>query len=150
MNRMASNVIAGQNQKQEEENAHIQRYEMEREMRLRLEDERKIELRKQQKADMKVYLNSQMEQKQQRERAEKVLNDQQAQMWKKDREIYEQEEKRLQDKIKGINNENASFLDRQMQDKKLRNSNLGMNKYEKQYNKPLLKVLNDKRKPEQE
>jgi hypothetical protein len=58
MNRMASNVIAGQNQKQEEENAHIQRYEMEREMRLRLEDERKIELRKQQKADMKVYLNS--------------------------------------------------------------------------------------------
>lgn len=35
-----------------------------------------------------------------------------------------------------------------MQDKKLRNSNMGMNKYEKQYNKPLLKVLNDKRKPE--
>jgi len=34
---------------------------MEREMRLRLEDERKIELRKQQKADMKVYLNKQME-----------------------------------------------------------------------------------------
>jgi len=62
---------------------------MEREMRLRLEDERKIELRKQQKADMKVYLNNQMEQKQTRERGEKVLNDQQAMMWKKDREIYE-------------------------------------------------------------
>jgi hypothetical protein len=54
----------------------------------------------------------------------------------------------LKNKIKNINDDNASFLDRQMQDKKLRNINMGMNKYEKQYNKPLLKVLNDKRKPE--
>lgn len=54
----------------------------------------------------------------------------------------------MKNKIKNINDDNASFLDRQMQDKKLRNINMGMNKYEKQYNKPLLKVLNDKRKPE--
>jgi hypothetical protein len=54
----------------------------------------------------------------------------------------------LKNKIKNINDDNASFLDRQMQDKKLRNINMGMNKYEKQYNKPLLKVLNDNRKPE--
>lgn len=49
---------------------------MEREMRMRLEDERKIELRKQQKIDMKAYLNNQMTAKQQREHAEKVLNNQ--------------------------------------------------------------------------
>jgi len=75
-----------------------------------------------------------MDDKSRRERAEKDLNNEQAVMWKKDRELYEVEEDRLKSKISGINRDNASFLDRQMADKKLRNSNMGMNKYEKQYN----------------
>ena len=103
-------------------------------MRMRLEDERKMEIRKQQKMEMKSYLARQMDDKSRRERAEKDLNNEQAVMWKKDRELYEVEEDRLKSKISGINRDNASFLDRQMADKKLRNSNMGMNKYEKQYN----------------
>jgi hypothetical protein len=38
---------------------------------------------------MKTYLARQMDEKQHREKGEKSLNDQQAVMWKKDRELYE-------------------------------------------------------------
>jgi len=47
-----------------------------------------------------------MDEKRQREAAEKALNDEQAQIWKKDKDNYELEEKRLQSKIKDINREN--------------------------------------------
>ena len=66
-------------------------------------------------------------------------------MWQKDKAMAEDEESRLAFKIKGINAQNAEFLNRQMADKKLRGKS-GMNKTENQYNKPLLRVINDKRK----
>jgi len=69
-------------------------------------------------------------------------------MWQKDKEMAEDEESRLAHKIKGINAQNAEFLNRQMADKKLRSGKSGMNKTENQYNKPLLRVINDKRKIE--
>lgn len=71
-----------------------------------------------------------MTEKQEREKREKALNDEQAVMWAKDKEIYEMEECRLADKIKGINAQNAEFLNRQMADKKLRSAKSGMNKIE--------------------
>ena len=49
-----------------------------------------------------------------REAAEKALNDEQAVIWKKDKENYELEEGRLQSKIKAINKDNQSFLQGQM------------------------------------
>lgn len=87
-----------------------------------------------------------MAEKKDREQQEKSLNDQQAVMWKKDKELFETEEKRLQDKIKGINSQNADFLNRQVADKKMRVSHPGMNKNENQYNRGLLKMINNKRK----
>lgn len=87
-----------------------------------------------------------MAEKKDREQQEKSLNDQQAVMWKKDKELFEAEEKRLQDKIKGINSQNADFLNRQVADKKMRVNHPGMNKNENQYNKGLLKMINNKRK----
>lgn len=145
MNRMASTVIVQQNMKQKQEDDNIHKYEVEREMRMRLEDEKRLELILQRKSDMRSYLNKQMGEKKDREHREKKLNDEQAVMWMKDKQIHEQEEVRLTDKIKGINLQNAEFLNRQMDDKKLRTKG-GMNKTENQYNKPLLKVINDKRK----
>lgn len=47
-----------------------------------------------------------MDEKRQREAAEKALNDEQAVIWKKDKENYELEEQRLQNKIKAINRDN--------------------------------------------
>lgn len=59
---------------------------------------------------MKDFLFKQHQEKRDREAAEKALNDEQAVMWKEDKKNYEVEEKRLQDKIKNINMENAQFL----------------------------------------
>jgi hypothetical protein len=67
-------------------------------------------------------------------------------MWRKDKELFETEEQRLQRKIKEINSQNADFLNRQVADKKMRSSHPGMNKNENQYNRSLLKMINNKRK----
>jgi len=87
-----------------------------------------------------------MAEKKDRENQERALNDQQAVMWKKDKELFETEEQRLQRKIKDINSQNANFLNRQVADKKMRAGHPGMNKNENQYNKGLLKMINNKRK----
>jgi len=47
-----------------------------------------------------------MQEKQRREAAEKALNDEQAVIWKTDKENYELEEQRLARKIQGINKDN--------------------------------------------
>ena len=75
-------------------------------MRARLEDERRAARVAAEKNEMRSLLSKQMDEKRQREAAEKALNDEQAQIWRKDKENYELEEKRLQSKIKDINREN--------------------------------------------
>ena len=47
-----------------------------------------------------------MTEKQRREQVEKALNDEQAVIWKTDKENYELEEQRLNHKIAGINKDN--------------------------------------------
>jgi len=92
MNRMASTVIAGQNAKEAAENEQIHKYEQERELRLRLEDEKRMNLAKQRQIETREYLYRQMAEKKDREAQEKALNDQQAVMWQKDKELFETEE----------------------------------------------------------
>ena len=86
-----------------------------------------------------------MEEKKRREAEEKALNDEQAVMWQKDLENYEEEERRLNDKIKRINMETADFLHAQMGEKG-RKYRAKMNKQEFLMNKPLLKEINENRK----
>ena len=80
-----------------------------------------------------------------REAAEKALNDEQAVIWKKDKENYELEEGRLQSKIKAINKDNQSFLQGQIITKQSKNVRK-MDRQEFLYNKGLLKEINDKKK----
>ena len=58
------------------------------------------------KQQMRDLLARQMTEKQRREAAEKALNDEQAVIWKTDKENYELEEERLNRKIAGINKDN--------------------------------------------
>ena len=81
-------------------------YEMEKEMRARLEDERRAERDRREKEQMRELLARQMAEKQQRERCEKALNDEQAVIWRTDKQNYELEEQRLSRKIQDINKEN--------------------------------------------
>lgn len=80
-----------------------------------------------------------------REAAEKALNDEQAVIWRKDKENYELEEGRLQSKIKAINKDNQSFLQGQIITKQSKNVRK-MDRQEFLYNKGLLKEINDKKK----
>lgn len=81
-------------------------YEMEKEMRARLEDERRAERERKEKEQMRMLLARQMQEKNLRERSEKADNDEQAIIWKTDKENYELEEQRLTKKINEINKEN--------------------------------------------
>ena len=87
-----------------------------------------------------------MDEKRQREAAERALNDEQAVIWRKDKENYEEEERRLSRKIKEINGENATFLQRQMCEKASRQGAKKMNREEFNLNRPLLREINEKKK----
>lgn len=62
-----------------------------------------------------------MAEKKQRETDEKANIDVQAQMWHQDKQNYDEEERRLKERIRGINKDNASYL---MQQVAAKNSNL--------------------------
>lgn len=89
-------------------------------MRARLEDERRMERERKEKEQMRQLLVRQMAEKNQREAQEKALNDEQAVIWKTDKQNYELEEERLAKKISEINRQNQTFLQRQMADKTMR------------------------------
>jgi hypothetical protein len=148
MNQMADTVIKKMDDRQKEEENKIKKYEMEKEMRERLEDEKRFKKLKDEQHRMRDFLAKQMEEKKRRENLEKNLNGEQASMWKQDQQNYHEEERRLNDKINKINKENADFLKRQMQEKEAKERGK-MNKQEFLLNKPLLKEINDKKRTSQ-
>jgi hypothetical protein len=145
MNRMADTVIKNMDERAKDEEDKIRRYETEKEMRERMEDERRFNKVKQEQNQMRNFLAKQMEEKKHRERLEKALNDEQATMWGQDLKNYTEEERRLHEKINKINKENADFLHKQMLDKHAK-AKAKMNKQEFLLNKPLLKEINDKKR----
>ena len=149
MNQLATSVIQKQQARKQQEDEALARYEHEREMRLRMEDQRRMEREAKDKQQMRDLLARQMQEKREREAAEKALNDEQAVIWKTDKENYDEEERRLQNKIAGINRENCEFLKRQMNEKASRQQARKMNREEFMINKPLLKEINQKRKQSQ-
>lgn len=65
-------------------------------------------------------------------------------MWQQERDLWEVEEKRLQDKIKKINLETQQFLIEQDKLKKVKSTKMG--KVEKEYNRGLMKEIKEKKK----
>jgi hypothetical protein len=145
MNNLASKVITKQQTKKQAEDEMLAKYEHDREMRLRQEDERRMQREANDKQRMRDLLNKQMQEKKEREAAEKAHNDEQAMIWRRDKENYEEEERRLKNKIAAINAENCEFLKRQM-DEKAGKQAKRMNREEFNMNKQVLKEINQKRK----
>jgi hypothetical protein len=147
MGKMADTVIKNMDSKQRDEENKIRQYEMEKEQQDRRHDQRSKHKLEEEKRKMREFLAKQVEEKKRKENIEKELNDEQAFMWKKDRENYEQEETRISNKIKSINKDNADFLNRQMGEKE--DAKKGkMNMQEYLLNKQLLKDINGQRKAE--
>lgn len=146
MNRMADTVIKGMDSRAREEEEKIKRYEMEKELRERMADEKKINKVKAEQSRMRDYLAKQMQEKHSRETVEKKLNNEQANMWQQDFKNYSEEERRLNEKIEKINKDNQEFLRRQMEEKTGKIVKTKMNKQEFLLNKPLLKKINEDKK----
>jgi len=146
MNKLAGDVIGKQQERKRTEDEALMRYEMEKEMRARLDDEKKAARIAAEKVEMRKLLGQQCEEKRYREAGDKADNDQQAEIWRKDKENYELEEQRLQKKIKSINLDNQDFLQNQMGAKQSKTVSRKMDKQEFAYNKQLLKEINDKKK----
>ena len=87
-----------------------------------------------------------MQEKRDREAAEKAHSDEQANIWRRDKANYEEEERRLKNKIAQINAANCEFLKRQMDEKSSRQQGKRMNREELKLNKPLLKEIAQKKK----
>ena len=144
MNRMADNVLSKMNEKQKHEDEMLMKYENEREMKMRRLEERRAQRQKEEQQRMRDFLSKQVAEKRERERNDKENIDQQAQMWSLDKKNYEEEEKRLRDRIGQINKDNASFLLRQMEEKTKKNYRMSNNEFA--INKPLLREANNKLK----
>ncbi len=67
MNKMADTVIKKMDDRQRDEDLKIQRYEMEKEMRDRLEDERRMKAVRDRQNQTREFLNKQMDEKKNRE-----------------------------------------------------------------------------------
>lgn len=123
----------------------IRQYEIQKELQDRRSDNKAFRKREEEKIRMREFLAKQVEDKKRRERIEKELNDQQANMWQRDRENYEEEQRRIDNKIKRINQENADFLKKQMEEKEgARKGRMDMNEF--LMNKQLLADINVQRK----
>jgi len=89
-------------------------------------------------------LAAQVQEKAARERNDKENIDQQAKMWELDKQNYDEEEKRLKERINKINKDNSSYLMNQMAHKN--RASAKMNNLEMAINKPLLREVNQKLK----
>lgn len=148
MNKMADNVLQKMADRQKFEEDMLAKYHNERDLRQRQLEEKRAERLRQEQEKMRYFLAQQMEEKQRRENDEKSNIDMQARMWATDKENYEEEEKRLKNRISKINRDNQEYLRKQMADKQAQEKyNRGsMNPDDFLINKPLLREINTKLK----
>lgn len=85
-------------------------------------------------------LHKQQQDKKKREVDAKSELNQQANMWKKERDIWQDEDKRIQEKIKSINMETQNFLKMQ-ENEKIGSKTKKMAVTEKQLNRGLIKEI---------
>lgn len=88
----------------------LARYENEKEFRERQLEELRARKRQDDQENMRNFLKSQMNAKKDRENDERKNIDEQASMWRTDKENYEEEERRVKERINKINRDNQQFL----------------------------------------
>lgn len=106
MNKMADNVLQKMANRQRFEEEMLAKYNNEREMRQRQLEEKRAERMRQEQDKMRVFLSQQVEEKKRRENDEKSNIDVQARMWQTDKSNWEEEDKRLKQRISQINRDN--------------------------------------------
>lgn len=148
MNKMADSVLQKMANRQKYEDDMLARYNNERELRMRQIEEKRAERIRQEQEKMRSFLSSQMEEKRKRENDDKSNIDIQAKMWETDNKNWEEEETRLKNRIRQINQDNQQYLLKQMAEKGRQDKgNKGiMHTQDFLMNKPLLREINEKLK----
>lgn len=95
MNRMADGVLKELDNIQKKEDEMIAKYERQREMKMRREEELKAKKMEKQKQQIIKTLQEQEQDKKFREKELKDDMNKQAEMWKKERDIWQDEDKRI-------------------------------------------------------
>ena len=140
MNRMADGVLKTMDNIQKKEDEMIVKYEREREVKMRMDEELKHQKLKQKQEEILRTLGEQQQAKKRREVESKEELNKQADMWQKERDIWREEEQRIQEKIQKINKETQNFLKMQ-EDEKRGAKSKKMVKTEKQLNKGLIREI---------
>lgn len=79
-------------------------------MRHRQMEERRMARQKAEQEKMRQFLAQQVMEKASREKQDKENIDQQAKMWELDKRNYDEEERRLKERISKINRDNSNYL----------------------------------------
>ena len=115
MSMMADTVIKDQKEQILDEERKLLRYHQEREHREVEEEKRRFVRGQEQKREMRDFLDKQKHEKDLRRQEEEEFNRKQADLWKKDTNDYNNQEKLKMDTIRDINKRNADFLKQQIE-----------------------------------
>ena len=143
MNKMADTVLKDLDRKRAEEEQKVQQYQQEKELRDRLDDDERLRRIKENQRDMRSYLDKQTDEKKGKTVVEKQESVKQAQIWKKELNMYSEEEKTIKQKVKDSNKEHAEFLKKQMVERK-GDKKSTINREEYLLNKDILDKIDNK------
>jgi len=144
MSRMADTVIKKQDEKRAAEDQKVIQYQMEKELRDKMDDDERLRRIKESKQEMRKYLTGQMDEKKKKFIEEKQDNLKQAEVWKKEQQMYTTEERAIREKMLATNKEYAEYLKKQM-NKNKRGAESIMNREEYLMNKKLIEEIEQKR-----
>lgn len=140
MSQMADSTMKDIEKKKIEDEERVLRYMQETEIRDRLDEEQRLKRMKENQEDMRNYLKLQVKERKNKAITEKKEDYKQAEMWKKDIQVHEDEERKIRLKILMANREYAEYLKKQMEDNK-KSKISTMNKDEYLMNKKLMEEI---------
>ena len=145
MNRMAGGVLKEMDNQQKKEDEMIAKYERLRETKLRQQEEDKAKKRaKEQKFILETLEKQKIFRETQKKEQKDDLNKQGA-MWAKEREIWQAEEKRIQEKIQQVKSNTVAYLDMQKEERQAKKTKK-MDPMEKALNKGMIRDIKAKQK----
>ena len=145
MNRMADGVLKDMAEIQRKEDEMIARYEKEREQKEKEKEDAKAKKRAEIQTNINASLAKQQELKAKVAKEEKDDLNKQAQMWAKERDLWKEEDARIQAKIKKIKEDNVAYLNQQVELKKGKETTK-MDPLQKQINKGLIREIKQKQR----
>jgi hypothetical protein len=145
MNRMADGVLKDMAEIQKKEDEMIARYEKEREQKEKEKEDAKAKKKAEIQTNINATLAKQQELKAKVTKEQKEDMDKQASMWAKERDLWKEEDARIQAKIKKINEDNVAYLNKQVELKKGKETTK-MDPLQKQINKGLIREIKQKQR----